>query len=117
MSIKDFYEKTGGNYDSIVSALGKEERVYKYLIKFSQADTVDKISTALVNKDYEGAFREAHNLKGMCLNIGIVSLQKLSSNLTESLRNGPTGEEENFFEQVSREFRDCCEMISQISGD
>lgn len=114
MNIREFYEKTDGDYDSIVSGLGKEERVFKYLMKFAQADVIDKISSALASGDYDTAFREAHNLKGMSLNIGIMSLQKAASDLTESLRHGPTGDVEGLFEIAAAEYKRCCEMIGQI---
>ena len=42
--------------------------------------------TALENNDYETAFRAAHTLKGICLNLGLENLYKAAYKVTEALR-------------------------------
>lgn len=115
MNIKEFYQAVGGNYDNVLICLGKEERIRKFVRKFPESDTVVQIKDALNKKDYESAFREAHNLKGMSINIGLVNLNKVSSDLTESLRNGPKGNVNELFQKVESEYKHTCELISTLS--
>lgn len=115
MTIKEFYLKSNANYDEVLGAFGKEERVLKYLRKFSENQQNKKIREALDAKDYETAFLEAHNLKGMCMNLALSRFFKLSSDLTESLRNGPTGDVEAFFILVDEEYNRVSELVKQIN--
>lgn len=114
MTLKDFYAQADGDYIEAIDGLGKEERILKYLRKFPETQMTVKIRTALDSKDYETAFREAHNLKGMCMNIAIKKLGEYSSDLTESLRNGPKGDVESLFALVENEYVRVCSLIGQI---
>lgn len=115
MTIKEFYSKSNDDYAEVLGAFGKEERVLKYLRKFPENELNKKIREALDAKDYETAFREAHNLKGMCMNLALSRFSKLSSDLTESLRNGPTGDVEAFFVLVDEEYNRVSELVKQIN--
>lgn len=88
MSLSEIYEKIQGNYDSVFDLLHSDEKIVKFLVKFSQTDNYELIDSALQNQDYETAFREAHNLKGICDNLGLSLLQKSASAVTEALRGG-----------------------------
>lgn len=114
MNIKEFYNEIGGNFDEILMNLGKEERILKFVLKFPEEKVLDKLSAALNAKDYETAFREAHNLKGMSINIGFNKLYQVSSDLTESLRFGPKGDVEGLYSIVAEEYNKTCELIGQI---
>jgi len=116
MNIREFYSLAGGNYDEILQSLGKEERVIKFVKMFPSQNQIENIDTALKAQDYQTAFREAHNLKGMSINIGLKNLFKVSSDLTESLRNGPVGDVNGLYELTSIEYKKTCELISQIES-
>lgn len=88
MSLKEIYEQINGDYDSVIGRLLSEDRVKKYLCKFVDYNMNRRILEALENEDFETAFRESHNLKGICANLSIVALGQSASNLTEALRNG-----------------------------
>ena len=81
---------------------------------FPNNSTIDNLKIALDEKDYQTAFREAHNLKGMSINIGLKNLHKVSRDLTESLRNGPTGDVEGLYKLVEAEYKKTCDLINQI---
>ena len=93
MQIKEFYEKTNGDYEGVMSRLMKEDRVLKYLKKLPAMDDYKNLKDALAAQDWELAFRSSHNLKGMCLNLGLTSLFEPSSNLCENLRDGSPKED------------------------
>ena len=64
-----------------------DARVIKYF-KMMQNDTnLNNICNALACSDYETAFRAAHTLKGLALNMHFTNLANEVSDLTEFLRH------------------------------
>lgn len=95
MTVKDFYEFINGDYAGTLGRLMKEDRILKYVKKFAESDEFAQLKENLAKKDYETAFRNAHNMKGVCANLGFSELQEASSILCEDLRPGfPSGDVE-----------------------
>lgn len=88
MQLKECYEKLGGDYEGTMGRLMKEERIAKYLRKFVEGKDMEMLCDSLDQKDYETAFRCAHNLKGLGLNLGLTRLHQASDILCEELRHG-----------------------------
>lgn len=88
MDLKEVYMEMLGDYEDVLSRLRKDERIEKYLTKFKDADYNESLLKAIEQKDYEAAFREAHNLKGVCQNLSLTKLANSASELTDSLRSG-----------------------------
>lgn len=86
MELREFYEQIGGDYEAVIRRLRKEERIRDYLKKFAAYHYDVLIRTALDACDYQTAFREVHNLKGLCANLNLDTLQRTASALTEALR-------------------------------
>ncbi len=87
MNIKEFYDFIGENYNEVIDRLRVESRIVKYVTKFP-ADTCFKaLCDAMNNKNYEEAFRAAHTMKGISLNLGFQNLFHKASEITEKLRN------------------------------
>ena len=86
MELRKMYEAFNGDYDSVIKRLRDEERIKSFLVKFMDNKLDVLIMNALREEDYETAFREAHNLKGICANLNLDALCQSASNLTESLR-------------------------------
>lgn len=116
MTIEEFYKVVGGDYEDIVAKLRGEARVRKYIGKFIESTTFSKLEQNIQNKDYENAFLEVHNLKGMCMNIGITELAEVCSDLTEALRNGPKGDVNGLFETVKEKYEKIVGLIQAIEG-
>lgn len=93
MELKQIYEQLNGDYNSVLQRLLSEDRIKKYLLKFMGKNMDTAIVNALEAKDYETAFREVHNLKGVCANLNLDQLFQSSSRLTESLRGGDPGKD------------------------
>lgn len=86
MTIKEAYEKLGGDYEGAMRRVS--ESMFPRLIIMLLKDTSYKdICTGLEQKDYELAFRGAHTLKGVALNLGLTPLGDKASILTEALRD------------------------------
>lgn len=88
MTIQDFYKNINGDYSEVMSRLMKDERILKYLKLFLSDDNCDGCFSALAAEDYDTAFRCSHNLKGMCLNLGLGDYTTAAVELCESLRHG-----------------------------
>lgn len=80
----------------------------------AQLVSVADVYDALVNErcykdayspqDAETAFRAAHTLKGLCMNLGFDSLYEVSSALTENLRGRQLNGWESLFEKVEQRY-------------
>lgn len=91
MTLEECYKALGGSYTDVLSRLTNDKMITKYLGKFTEDTSYNDIFTALEAKDYETAFRAAHTLKGLCLNLGLEKLYKSAYVVTEALR-GKTDE-------------------------
>lgn len=114
MTIQEFYTELGEDYNKALKLLTKEEYVKQFVKRLPAATTVKDIEKALNSQDYQAAFREAHSLKGVCLNMALDGLFKVSSELTESLRNGPVGDVNQLYKNVELEYNRVCELIAKI---
>ena len=84
MTIEQCYNAIESNYEEVLGRFaGNKMLVEKFARKF-----LDDPSYQLLKQDYEEAFRAAHTLKGVCANLGFTQLFKVSSDITEELRNG-----------------------------
>lgn len=86
MTLKEFYETIGENYEDVFSRFGDEAFLKRFVIKFLDDPCFSDLKTALSRRDTEAAFRAAHTLKGICLNLGFQDLYKESAAVTERLR-------------------------------
>ena len=83
MTMQECYEKIGEDYQEILSRFGSEAMVKRFAISFLNDPSFEQLKEGLEENDGEKAFRAAHTLKGVCLNLGFNGLNKLSSELTE----------------------------------
>ncbi len=88
MTVKECYAHMNGDYEDAAGRLLNDERIIKYLHKFAAGEDYPALLSALEEKRYEDAFRHAHNLKGMSLNLGITALARSGSEVCEALRGG-----------------------------
>ena len=88
MTVQEFYERIGGGYEEAMGQLRKEERIAKYVGMFLRDDAFATLKQGMESGDMELAFRGAHTLKGVTANLAFQKLRRLSSDLTEDLRNG-----------------------------
>ena len=105
MTIEECYTKLESDYREIVRRLGKEERVKNFLSLFPEDESYPALCVALEEGRGEEAFRAAHSLKGICMNLGIERLYRMADVLTEELRDRKiTKKAETLFEQVRKEY-------------
>ena len=113
MELRGIYEQMGGNYDDVISRLHADEKVEKYLLKFLDYHMDATIREALNAGDFETAFRESHNLKGVCANLSLDALAKSASALTEALRGrNPEGDINDLVEAMERDYATTVDAIN-----
>lgn len=115
MTIQECYALIGADYESLLRRLEKEERILRFLSRFLEEGSFTALRTALAAQNAEEAFRAAHSLKGVCMNLELTALYNASSALAEALRGGViTPAAGPLFEQVSQDYQTAVKYIGQL---
>lgn len=86
MTVKECYAAMGGDYEDVVSRLRTDERIVKFLGKVVSDPSYNLLIESLAAKNMEEAFRAAHTMKGVCMNLSLTKLFTSANRLTEALR-------------------------------
>ena len=113
MTVKECYEQMGSDYEGVLGRLGSEAIVKRFALKFLQDPSFAQLKESLTKNDGEEAFRAAHTLKGVCLNLGFDELFEVSAELTEKLRERETAGSEELFQKVSQKYQ---KTVTAIQG-
>jgi len=114
MNAKECYEIVGGNYDEVVSRFPNEALVVRFARKFLEDPSYRSLMESLKEQDYETAFRAAHTLKGVCLNLGLGTLFQSSQQMTEALRSKQYDAVEGLKEQLVKDYLVTTKAIKEI---
>ena len=94
----------GADYAPVLQRLGSERIVTKFALRFLEDKTFSGLCDALDAHDAEEAFRMAHTLKGICLNLGFDKLYEVSAALTEQLRDREIAGSEAMYQKVAEQY-------------
>lgn len=86
MTIQECYAAMGGNYDEVVARLRAEDRIAKFLVRILDDKNMELLANSVEARDLKEAFRAAHTMKGICLNLSLTKLGNAASDMTEVLR-------------------------------
>lgn len=115
MRLEVCYQTLGGDLNEVQARLKKLERILRLIKKVPADPTMQQLKDALENENYEEAFRCAHNLKGLCVNLGLVDMGKAASDLTECLRGGvPKENPQPLLSELERCYSVAVETINQL---
>ena len=114
MTVKECYEKMGSDYEGVLGRMGSEAMIKRFALKFLQDPSFNNLKENLEKKDGEEAFRAAHTLKGVCLNLGFDELYEVSAEITEKLRGRETAGSEEFFKKVEEKYQKTVEAIKGL---
>lgn len=114
MKIRECYEQMGADYDNVLSRLGSDAIVERFARKFLEEKTFDNLKEAMEKRDAEEAFRAAHTLKGICLNLGFDKLFTVSSELTEKLRPRTLEGSEELLQKVQEQYDITVQALKNI---
>ena len=115
MDVKDIYEKTGGDYRDVVKRMGSEARVEHFVVRFLSDGSMRELDSAFGAGDIKRAFRSAHTLKGVALNLGFTELGKNAAALTEILRKNSFDGAAPLFEKTRSAYDELIFAIKEYS--
>lgn len=116
MSIKECYEALEGDYEGTLGRLGSEKLVERFALKFLADVSYPALIKAMEEENYEDAFRAAHTLKGVGLNLGFTKLHEVSDLLTEALRGGNKPGDNALLENVKAEYEKTVKVLKEYQG-
>ena len=86
MTIEECYTNMGADYGDVLRRLGNEDRVKRFLGKIPEDTSFSLLCEAYEKGDGREAFRAAHSLKGICMNLGLTVLYTSSACLLYTSR-------------------------------
>lgn len=114
MSLKEFYEKVGGSYESMMGRVFKEERAIKYLKMFKSDESMSQLHDGLKKKDYQLAFTGIHTLKGITANLSLDEFYTKCCELTEILRHYDGADYSEALKNVDEKYKEIIEAIDSL---
>ena len=113
MTVKECYEQMGSDYESVLGRMCSEAMIKRFALKFLQDPSFNNLKENLEKNDDEEAFRAAHTLKGVCLNLGFDELYEVSAEITEKLRVKETAGSEDMVQKVEEKYQ---KTVNAIKG-
>lgn len=114
MNVQQVYAFLGGDYGAIYEALRSDALIARLLGLLSRDKSMPDLEAGIESADPEAAFRAAHTLKGVALNLHLGPLAEKASALTEILRPRKLVGYEDAYETLKREFARVQEAIAQL---
>lgn len=118
MTVEECYACMGSDYRDAIRRLGKDERIKRFLIMALEDERMSSLSKALEEKDPEKAFRAAHTLKGICMNLSLTVLYESAAALADELRaGGITDKALVLAEQAKKDYEQVTDCIERLKHD
>ena len=114
MTVKECYEQMGSDYESVLGRMGSEAMIKRFALKFLQDPSFNNLKENLEKNDGEEAFRAAHTLKGICLNLGFSQLTEDVVNITEILRAGKLEGTDELFSKIQTTYENTVSEIKKL---
>ena len=114
MNLQEFYAVVGGNCEEALSRLMGEAMLRRFVAKFPSDQSFAALKQAIADGERETAFRAAHTIKGLCLNLGFGKLLASSEALTEALRNEMPDNVNELFARVSEDYALTMDAIGKL---
>lgn len=107
--------EAGIDFNGIAARIpGREEFILRLLSKFPNEKCYEGLREAMENKDYEEAFKNAHNLKGVTANLEMPRLYQATCYLVEKLRAHDYEGVDEDFKKISEEYEQVINAINRI---
>ena len=114
LTLQEFYDVVGGDYQDALNRMMMESMLRKFLAKFPSDPSFAALSEALESGNREEAFRAAHTIKGLCLNLGFGKLLTSSNALTEALRHEMPDNAAELFAAVKADYELTLNAVHQL---
>lgn len=117
MTLQECYAKLNADYEGTIGRLCNEKLVEKFAVAFLEDGSFASLRKAMEEEDYKEAFRCAHTLKGVCLNLGFTGLYGVSEEITEALRGEGKPADDTLFEKVQTEYDRTVALLKELRGE
>lgn len=114
MTLKEFYESLGVEYEVVLNRLRREDRIAKYLRQFIADPAFEQLRCAMEAAEHEEAFRAAHTIKGMCLNLSLGRLSDAACTLVEALRAGDAAGAQREYDVLQPVYTSVCGQVGAL---
>jgi len=88
MTVKELYEKIGGDYDEALKRLSMDMLVGRFILRFLDDPSCKSLLSAWEHQDETELFEAAHSAKGVCANLALTRLADIAGVITEATRPG-----------------------------
>ena len=113
--LERFYSAIGSNANPVIERFGGNAEITKRFIKkFAAEESYENLKKALASNEAEEAFRAAHTLKGICLNLGFAQLTEDVVNITEILRSGKLEGTDKLFSKIQTTYENTVATIKKM---
>ncbi len=119
MDLGNFYQEIGGSFQEVVGRFGgMEAMVKKFLGRFREDKSFQKLEDAVAQMDAKAIDDAAHTLKGVCSNLGITRLQQYAEELMLHVRQSkPMEEVPAMMEKIRDEYKLVIEKLNGMLDD
>lgn len=114
MTLEEFFAVVGGNYKETIDRMMGEAMLRRFIMKFPGDPSFTNLEQALNEGSREDAFRAAHTIKGLCLNLGFGKLYQSSQELTEALRSDMPANAAELFAAVKADYTVTMDAIESL---
>lgn len=114
MTVRECYEALGADYEGTLGRLCSEKLVQRFALKFLADASFSTLQKAMEEEDYEEAFRAAHTLKGVGMNLGFTKLFTISDELTEELRGGKRPADDSLLSRLGEEYERTTALLKEL---
>lgn len=88
MTLEQCYAQMGADYAAVLKRFYNPDMICRFVKRFPSDPSFGQLKAAMDAGDVKEAFRAAHTLKGVSLNLGFDNLSPSAVALTEILRAG-----------------------------
>ena len=114
MTVQECYESMGSDFEGVLGRMGSEAMVKRFALKFLDDPSYGNLVKAVEEQNAEEAFRAAHTLKGLCLNLGLEKLYKSAFEVTEALRGKTDETTPEMLEELKTNYESSVLAIKQL---
>ncbi len=114
MTVQEFYDCIGSDYDEVLSRMLNDTLIQKYLKKFPADPHYAMLLQSVQEGDQKTAYLAAHTLKGLCLSLGFDAMSISVVKLTDELRAGKAPLTEACLAQISPLYTRIVELIAKL---
>ena len=114
ITLAEFYARLGGSREELLKRIPTEKMILKFVNMYKADPSYGQLTAAVKVEDWQSAFRAAHALKGVALNLGFERLQAAASTLAEALRGAKPLTDPSLLEAVTREQEETMAALSAL---